>query len=237
MNAMAYPAAYPAAPGQSVNQIIKRPLTDAERQLPGRFYKTIQNGLRGLSLVCLILFVFNTYLITSIITDPVTYDTVSIMLSVFMLVFGAVAIGMSVNAIVVRKRIGQAMRDGTAVEVFGPAYRTSGMGKAQSWTVGPVSMLPTRELMGLLQEGMPTSVLCLTRMKAAIAVNNYGLRTGARIMFPPNLEAMAVPVGMAAMPTSNGIHGVPSPFYGAPAPAIRDPQGAYEDELPPPPTD
>jgi hypothetical protein len=238
MNAMGYPQQYPGAQAPSFNtQIIRRPLTDAERELPGRFYKTIQNGLRGLSLFCLILFILNTYVLSSVITDPITYDSLSTVLLVFMGVFGLVAIGMSVNAIVVRNRLVQAMRDGTAVEVFAPAYRSNTRGKVQTWTIGPISMMPTRGLEGLMMEGQPTSVLCLPKLKAAIAINNYGLKQGAKIMCPPNLEMMAVPVGMPAMPTPGPIPSSAYPAYGGPMQQAQTPLTPLEEDLPPPPPD
>lgn len=235
MNPMVYPQQYPAAQGMQFNQIVRRALTDAERQLPGRVYKMVQKGLRGIAAVCLILFVFNSFILPAMITDAITLDSISTTLYVFMFVMGAMAFGLSVNALVVRKRIEDAMRDGTAIEVTGPAYRTSAVGKIRSWTVGPVSLLPTRDVEGLLQEGMPTSVLCLPRLKAAIAINNYGLRQGARIMFPPNLEAMAVPVGPIGMPAFGQPAQAAYPAYGAPVPQGPPPQGGYGEELPPPP--
>ena len=236
MNAMGYGQPYPVAPGAMINQqIVRRFLTDAERELPARIYRNLQKSLRGLAAFCLILFVFDTYVLSAIISDPITYDSISMTMYVFMAVFGLVAIGMSVNTIVVRRRIEDAMRDGTAVEVTGPAYRTGGMGKAMSWTVGPISMMPTRDLQGVIQEGMQTTVLCLPRLKSAIAINNYGLKQGARIMFPPNLEAMAVPVGLGAMPMAGQSPGPAYPSYGVPIPQPQAPQTVSDEELPPPP--
>ena len=163
-------------------------------------------------------------------------DGISMMLIVFMAVMGAVSIGMSVNAIVIRKRISDAMMDGTAIEVIGPAYRTSGMRKGQTWGVGPISMLPTRGLERLIQEGMQTSVLCLPRMKAAIAVNNCGLKQGVRIMFPPNLEAMAVPMGAVPMQQGGQTPAAAYPVYSTAMPQAQAPQAPrYEDPPPPPP--
>jgi hypothetical protein len=184
-------------------------------------------------LFCLILFVLSSYVLPVVITDAITYDTVSTVLFVFMIVFGLVAIGFSVNALLVRKRIEQSMREGTAVEVLAPAYRANSGGKGMMWTVGPISMMPTRGLEGLLVEGQPTSVLCLPRLKAAIAINNYGLKQGARIMCPPNLESMAIPVG--PMPTSGPIPNSAYPAYGGST--AQSPQTASDEELPPPPPD
>jgi len=232
---MAYPQPYPQV--QQVSQVIRRQMTAEEMQLPGRFYKGLQNGLRGLSLFCLILFVFSTYVLPVMMFDPVTYDSLSIVLMVFMVVFGLVAIGMSANTIAVRKRTAQAMMEGTAVEVIGPAYRAGAMRKGQGWTVGPISVMPTRGLEGLLVEGAPTSVLCVPRLKAAIAINNIGLKNGARIICPPNLESMAVPVGLPPIPAYGQTQGPPSSGYAAPAPQAQAAQTGYPDEVPPPPPD
>lgn len=213
MNAMGYPQQYPGAQAPAFNtQIVRRPLTDAERMLPGKFYKVVQNGLRALSITCLVLFILNTYVLSAFITDAITYDTVSTVLYVFMIVMGLAAIGMSVNAIMLRKKLAQTLADGTVVEVFAPAYRGMTRGKGMTWTIGPISMVQMRGLEGLLAEGQPTSVVCVPRMKAAIAVNNCSLKTGMRIMCPPNLEMMAVPVGpMPQAPHTASLEEMPPP--------------------------
>ncbi|MDQ1371619.1 MAG: hypothetical protein QG582_533 [Candidatus Thermoplasmatota archaeon] len=234
MGPMGYQMQYPGAQAPAYNsRIIRRPLTDAERQLPGRFYKTLQNGLRGLAAFCLILFVLNTYVLSSVITDAIAYDTVSTVLSVFMIVFGLVAVGMSVNALILRKKLAQTLANGTVVEVFAPAYRSGMGGKGPAWTVGPVSIMPSRGIDGLIAEGQPTSVVCVPSMKAAISINNCGLKVGTRIMCPPNLEMMATPVG--PMPAAAPVQAPAYPPYGA-QPVQTQPQATYE-EPPPPPTD
>lgn len=236
MNPMGYPQQYPMNQGQAFNQVIRRPLSDAERQLPANMFRALQRGLRGMSVACLMLFVFNMLILPAMLTDPVMYDSISMTIYVFMFVLGAVAIGMSANTIVVRKKVERAMMDGTAVEVFGPAYRSGGMGKAQSWTVGPVSLMPTREVMGLLREGLPTSVLCVPSMKTAIAINSCGLKSGARIMFPPNLESMAVPMGSPMMPMA-GQPGSAFPGYAPQSPPAFPTERENLEEPPPPPPD
>lgn len=218
MNAMPYAQPYPTGQGAAFGQVIKRQMSDSERQMPASIYRNFQKNLGGMAVFCLVLFVFGTYVLPAIITDPITYDSVSMTLSIFMLVFGLVAIGMSVSSVVIRKKIENAMRDGTAIEVIGPAYRTGGMGKVQSWTVGPISIMQARGLQGMMQEGMPTSVLCIPRMKSAIAINNRGLKQAARIMFPPNLEMMAVPMEASALSATSQV-----------------PQDLGDEELPPPP--
>ena len=237
MNSAAYPQPYPMNQGQAFNQIVRRPMTDVERQFPIGVYKGVQKAARGFAVVCLVLFMLDTFVLSTIITDPITLDTMSIMMSVFMGVFGLIAIAMAVNTFVVRKKVTDAMTNGSAVEVVGPAYRSSAAGKVQAWTVGPISMMPTREMLGLLQEGMPTRVLCVPSLKAAIAVNNVGLRNGARVMLPPNLEAMAMPMGMVGYPTAGQAPSAPFAAYGPPATQAQSFQAEGTEEIPPPPTD
>lgn len=198
---VSFPPQYPYQPNQGVaiTQIVRRMMTDGEKQLGIGYYKKMQNGLRGLAFVSLILFVFNGYVLASVV-DPITYDALSIVLTIFMVVMGLMAIGMSINLLLIRKRITDAMRDGTAVEVTGPAYMSRAAKNMPLWTVGPVSLMSTREVMGMLQEGAPTTILCLPRLKIAVAINNYGLKQGVRITFPPNLEAMAVQAFQPATP-------------------------------------
>ena len=192
MNPVMFPPPNPGYQGVGVTQITRRMLTDAERQLAVGYYKKLQTGLRGLAIICLILFIANGYVLSAIV-DPVIYDSMTIVVTVFMLVLGLVSVGMSVNTLSIRKKVTDSMRDGSAVEVSGPAYMSRAVKNVPSWTVGPVSLVASREVMGLLQEGAQVSILCLPRLKIAIAVNNYGLKHGVRIMIPPNLEAMAVP--------------------------------------------
>ncbi len=236
---MPYPQPYPSGQAQQLGQVTRRRMTLEEMQLPGRYYKGLQSGLRGLSLFCLILFVFSIYVLPVMVSDPITYDTLSMVLMVFMVVFGLAAIGMSVNTVVVRKKVGQAMAEGTAVEIIGPAYRAGAMRKGQGWTVGPISILPSRGIDGLLVEGMPTRVLCLPRLKAALAINNVGLHKGARIMCPSNLEAMAVMVGMPASPGLGSAPGTSYPSYGSSTPQAMPSQANIDEDLPlpPPPID
>jgi hypothetical protein len=234
MSSMGYQQQYPGAIGPAYTRIIRRPLTDAERDLPGRFYKGLQKGCRGIALFCLILFVFSTYVLPAMLTDPVMLDSISITLSIFMAVFGLMAIGMSVNTLVMRGRISRAMMDGTAVEVFAPAYRTASGSKMPSWTIGPISIIQARGMDGLMMEGQPTSVLCLPKLKAAIAINNCGLKQGAKIMCPPNLEMMAEPVGMPMTPIVQGQ--APPAAYPSFVPQQQTP-AAPEEDIPPPPPD
>ena len=74
----------PFQQGPQLSQVVRRQMTPEELQLPGKFYKGLQNGLRGISLFCLILFVFSSYIMPSMISDPITYDTLSIVLTMFM---------------------------------------------------------------------------------------------------------------------------------------------------------
>lgn len=236
MTSMGYPQPYPMPQAPGFNQITRRMMTEPEREFPVGVYRGAQRAARGVGIACLVLFILNTFVLSAVITDQITLDTVSIMMTVFMGVFGLVGIGMAVNTIVVRKKVSDAMMEGMVVEVVGPAYRTSAAGKVQAWTVGPVSMMATRETLGLLREGAPTSILCMPRLKAAIAINNVGLKNGAKAMIPPNLESMAVPTGQAAIPIVGQVPVMPYAQYGPPVaqsqPSQPDPG---DDYLPPPP--
>lgn len=238
MTSMGYPQSYPIGQAPGYNQITRRMLTEPEREFPVGVYRGVQKAASGVGIACLVLFILNTYVLSVVITDQFTLDTVSIMMTVLMGVFGLIGIGMAVNTVVVRKKVSDAMMEGTAVEVVGPAYRTSAAKNMQTWTIGPVSMMATREVMGLLREGAQTSVLCVPKLKAAIAINNVGLKNGAKVMLPPNLESMAVPMGQAAMPTGGQVPVMP-PYaaYGAPAAQAQPSQPTEGDDYLPPPPD
>lgn len=220
-------------PGQATafNRIVKRPLTDAERQFAVGSYKMLQNGLRALAIVSLVFFIMYTYVIADLVAD----ETLSMIFSIIMIVIGVMALGMSLNTLVMRKKLTDAMRDGMAVEVQGPAYKSRAMKNVPSWTVGPISLMATREMEGLIQEGAQVSVLCIPRLKLALAINNYGLKHGARAIFPPNLEAMAVPVDQFVMPSAGQPHQTAYPEYRPSPPQGQPPQTAYPEEEPPPP--
>jgi hypothetical protein len=220
-------------PGQATafNRIVKRPLTDAEKQFAVGAYKMLQNGLRAIAIVSLIFYVMYTYVITDLVAD----ETVSMMFSIFMIVIGLMALGMSVNTLVMRKKISDAMREGMAIEVQGPAYRSRAMKNVPSWTVGPISFMSNREIEGLIQEGAQVSVLCIPRLKLALSINSYGLKHGVRAIFPPNLEAMAVPTDQVAMPSAGQPYQITYPEYRPSVPQGQPPQAANPEEEPPPP--
>ena len=236
MTSMGYPQPYPMPQAPGFNQITRRMLTDSEREFPIGVFRGAQKAARGVGVACLVLFILNTFVLSAVVTDQITLDTLSIIMSVFMGVFGLVGIGMAVNTLVVRKKVSDAMMEGTAVEVVGPAYRTGNAGKVPSWTVGPVSLMATREVLGLLREGAPTSILCVPRLKAAIAINNVGLRNGAKVMLPPNLESMAMP-GQTAMPIGGQAPAMPYAAYGTPVAQPQPPQVPQGDDYLPPPPD
>lgn len=227
-------AAQPYFPSQGMafNRIVKRPLTDPERQFVVGAYKMLQNGLRAIAIVSLVFYIMYTFVLSDLIID----ETFSLMISVFMIAIGAVALGMSLNTLLMRKKISDAMREGMAVEVQGPAYKSRAVKNVPSWTVGPISLTATREMESLMQEGAQVSVLCIPKLKLALAINNYGLKHGVRAVFPPNLEAMAVPANQVAVPSPGQPSQVAYPGYGPSIPQGRVPQTAYpEEDLPPPP--
>ncbi len=236
MSRMTYPVQYGQAP--AFNQITKRMMADAERQFSVGVYRAVQKAARAISIACLVLFILNAFVLSVIVTDQFTLDTLSMMMSIFVAVFGLMALGMAANSLVVLRKVVDAMAEGTAVEVIGPAFRTSMAKNAQGWSVGPVSMMATREGAKLLSEGAPTKVLCVPKLKAAIAINDVGLKDGMRISFPPNLESMAVQMAPPAAPYVGMLSGPPQAAYSrTPAAQPRPPQTAAEEDIPPPPSD
>jgi len=174
---------------QITNQVIKRPLTDSDLGLLSKFYKSFQNRLRGLAIVSLTFAIINTFVLSDIIMDW----TVSVILYLFMFFLGVLTIAVSLNMLQVRSRISNTLKEGTAIEVEAPAYRNRTARNVAAWTVGPISMMSTPETLNMIQEGVQVRVLCIPQMKVALSINNIGLKHGARVMFPPNIEAMAVP--------------------------------------------
>ncbi len=234
MNALPYGQPYQMNPGQGFNRIIRRPMTPAERELPANYYRAIQKAARGLGVLCVLLFVIGTFVLPAVLTDPSTLDGLSITMTIFSLVFGAVAIGMAINTLVVRKKVQDAMMAGVAVEVTAPAYRGSGGGpKMAMWTVGPVSVMPMRGFEGMLVEGMPVKILLVPSLKAAIAINDQPLRQGLRVTFPPNLEGMATPVDMP--PLQMAPMSVPQYQTNAPQSGSQAYLSAFQNQMPPPP--
>jgi hypothetical protein len=180
---------YPTQTTPATNQVVRRPVTDLDIELVSNFYRNLQNRLRVLAIISLAFFVTNTFLLADILMDWV----VSLLLYLAMLIIGALAIGMSINLLMVRKRISGILKEGTVIEVRGPAYRNQLSPKAAAWTVGPISIMPNPgTVLNMMQEGSQVGILCIPSMRIALSINNVGLKYGARITCPPNLEAMAV---------------------------------------------
>lgn len=228
--AYGYPLQQMAPP---VTRIIKRPLTDIEKGFAAKSYRSLQRALRGVAIASLALVAITFILPTVTEVDP----TFSFVLTLLTIIIGALALGMSANAIVIRQKMTEVLKNGTAIEVQAPAYKGRAVKNMQSYTIGPITLMATPEVLRLIQEGTQTSVLCIPKMKAALSVNNVGLERGARITCPPNLEAMAE----TAYPTMQQPMAPPQvvyPQYAQPAaPQAQPPQPAYPQYEPPPPPD
>ena len=174
---------------QITNQVIKRPLTDSDLGLLSKFYKSFQNRLRGLAIVSLTFSIINTFVLSDIIMDW----SISVLLYLVMFIIGVLTIAVSLNMLQVRSKISNTLKEGTAIEVQGPAYKNRTARNVAAWTVGPISMMSTPEILNIIQEGAQIRVLCIPRMKVALSINNVGLNYGARMMCPPNIEALAAP--------------------------------------------
>jgi hypothetical protein len=154
-----------------------------------------------------------------------------ILFTIFSLVFGLSSMGIGAMTIKARGRINAALREGMVIEVQAPAFRDRTGRKGQSWNIGPISMMQTPELQGMLAEGAPTSVVCIPDVKAALSVNGVPLKRGAAITAPPNLAAMAtvqapapyMPPMQAQYPAMQMQPAQAPPFQPAGAPAIYAP--------------
>ena len=228
---MAY--GYPQPMTPTITRIIKRPLTDIERGFAAKSYRSLQRALRGIAIASLTL-VAITFLLPRVTTvDP----TFSFVLTLLTIIIGALALGMSANAIMVRQKMTEILKNGTAIEVQAPAYKGRAMKNMQMFTIGPITLIATPEVLRLIQEGAQTSVLCIPKMKAALSVNNVGLERGARITCPPNLEAMAEPTYPAAQQPMAPPQVAYPQYYQSPASQAQPPQPTYQQYEPPPPTD
>jgi len=174
------------------NQVIKRPLTNNDLELFSRFYDNLQRGTRGLAIMSFAFFFI--FIIFYFVLYDITFDwTIYLVFYLFSFIIGAVAIIISLKFVQSRKKISDTLDQGTVIEVKGPAYRNQLMPNAQTWTVGPISVMSRPgAVLNMIQEGTQTTVLCIPRMKIALSVNNVELMNGARIICPPNIETLAV---------------------------------------------
>lgn len=226
---MAY--GYPPQMAPTITRIIKRPLTDIEKGFAGKAYRSFQRALRGLAVGSFVI-AFLAIFLPRYLSDW----AFSFVLTLLAFIIGALAIGMSVNSFTIRKKITETLKNGTAIEVQAPAYKGKAMKNMQSFTVGPITLMATPEVLRLIQEGAQTSVLCIPKMKAALSVNNVGLEKGAAITCPPNLEAMAEnPYPVVQQPIAPPQ--VAYTQYSQPAPQVQLPQQPFPQDEPPPPPD
>ena len=180
---------HPTQTPPATNQIIKRPLTNSDLELVSKFYRSFQNRLRGLAIVSLTFSIINTFVLSDIIMDW----SVSVLLYLVMFIIGVLTIAVSLKMLQVRSKISNTLKEGTAIEVQGPAYKNRTARNIAAWTIGPISIMSTPETLNIIQEGAQAKVLCIPRMKIALSINNVGLKYGAHMMCPPNLEAIAIP--------------------------------------------
>jgi len=215
----------------AITRIIKRPLTDIEKGFAGKAYRSLQKALRGLAVASIVIAVLAIFL-PGYLSDW----AFSFVLTLLAFIIGALAIGMSVNAIVIRQKITETLKNGTAIEVQAPAYKGRAAKNMPSFTIGPITLMATPEVLRLIQEGAQTSVLCIPKMKAALSVNNVGLERGGRITCPPNLEAMAETV-YPAMQQPMAPPQAAYPQYAQSTPQAQPPQQIFPQYEPPPPPD
>jgi hypothetical protein len=184
--------AYPAQATQPATPVIKRPLTNTDLELFSRFYNNLRRGTKGLAIMSFVFF-FLFVIICYGLYDVISDWTVNFVLGLFAFVIGIAAIIVSLRFVSNRKKISDVLDGGTVTEVKAPAYRNQLVPNAQAWTIGPISVMSKPgTMLNMIQEGAETTVLCIPKMKVALAINNVELINGARIICPLNLEAMAV---------------------------------------------
>jgi hypothetical protein len=154
---------YPTQPPLAINQIIKRPITDSDQELFSKFYQNSQKRLRVLAVLSFGLIFINYIILSDIIMDW----TISFVLYLCMIFIGTISITMSLNLLLIRKQISDTLKQGTVIEVHGPAYRNRIAPNSTAWTVGPISVMSRTGTLTMLQEGAQATVLCIPRMRIA----------------------------------------------------------------------
>jgi hypothetical protein len=189
---MSYGFSQPAPPSR--NQVIRRPLTQEELTIGLKSYGGFQNSLRGLGIISLLLAIVTFYLYWEYIIDW----SISLTLNLITLIFGLISLGMAINSFSTRKKLESTIQNGYGIEVRAPAYRNNQIagqmpmkGKLQSWNVGPISILSTGEVEGMVHEGVHVCILCIPRMNVALSINGVPLRNIVPVVCSPNLENMA----------------------------------------------
>ncbi len=85
----------------------------------------------------------------------------------------------------------------------------------------------------MMIEGAPTSVLFAPKLRAAISINNMGLKQIVRVTAPPNIEMMAVPMSQAPQPmTVQPIAPPVSPQYNPYTPQYQQQYPQYNPGMP-----
>jgi len=188
---------YPAMSGASTTV---RPMTESERKAAVDSLKPLRNNARGMAGVSILMAVMINF-----VSNPVAM--------LMPLLFGAVALGMAVQARKGASNVSKVLANGTVTEIRTVATRASAR---MGWQFGTYSAGNTRSLNGMLSDGVPASFTVMPETKHLLAVNGTPLRKPILLMSTPG----------AVMP------------YAAPAVVQQAPIAApmpVDQELPPPP--
>lgn len=172
---------------QLKNQVIRRTLTDSDKNLVSRFYRNSQNRLKPLAVISIVIAVINIFAMYNSIDWEIllVFNLVGLLLG-----FASVVNG--IKLIITRNKISNALKNGTIVEVNAPAYRNGLSPNATLWTVGPISIMPAQRFsLNMIQEGAQAKILCLPSMNIALSINDVELVYGVHIICPPNIETLA----------------------------------------------
>lgn len=175
---------------QAANQVVKRSITNSDLELISKYYNNHQKGLKVLAMISFVFFFI--FIIFNYVLYDITFDwSIYLVFYLVSFIIGLVTLILSLKFILNRKKISDALTEGTILEVKAPAYRNRAVPNASSWTVGPISVF-SRTALNMIQEGVQTTVVCLPKMNAALAINNMELIYDVKIICPPNLESMAM---------------------------------------------
>jgi len=215
----------------AINRVIKRPMTDVERGLVTKNFQNLQKPLKMIASIPIILFLMN-YLVAT------TDNVLSLFITLLIIILSVVIIGMSIGVFQYRKKMSDVLRDGTAIEVHGPAYRSQSTNRnLQSFTVGSISMSMGLKDSSIIPEGAQVIVLCIPKLKTVLSVNNKGVEHGASITCPPNLEAMAEPANFVSQqPMAQQSQAAYSQQYPQPYQEQTPPYHQPPNYPPPPPS-
>ncbi len=179
-----------------------RPMTDSERKAAVNTLKPLRNNARGMAMMSILMAVMINF-----VTDQIAM--------LLPIVFGLASLGMAVKARKGVSAMSKTLATGNVTEVRTvPQKMSAGRG---GWNLGMFFTMRSRELNGVLANGVPASLTVLPETKHLLSVNGAPLRNPVQLISAPG----------AVMPVAA------STVQQAP---VAQPM-PVDEELPPPPDD